>query len=102
MDDKVGSLRVTAREGALRFSVRVKPRASREGVGGVREGALEVSVSAPPVEGQANEAVLRTLAAALGVPRREVSLVAGDASRQKVVEVRGLEETALRAKLRLG
>jgi uncharacterized protein (TIGR00251 family) len=102
MDDKVGSLRVTAREGAVRFSVRVKPRASREGVLGVKEGALEVSVLAPPVEGQANEAVLRALAAVLGVPRREVSLVAGDASRQKVVEVRGLEETALRAKLRLG
>lgn len=99
MIDEVASLRVTPREGALRFSIRVKPRASREGVLGVREGALEVSVTAPPVDGQANEAVVRALAEALGVPRRGVTIVAGDTGRQKIVEIQGLDEAALRARL---
>jgi hypothetical protein len=93
-------LLVTTRAGAVRFSVRVKPRASREGVVGVKEGVLELSVTAAPVDGQANDAVVRALAAALGVPRRAVSIVAGDTGRSKVIEVTGL--TASEVAPRLG
>lgn len=91
-------LQVTSRAGAVRFSVRVKPRASRAGVGGVKEGALELSVTAAPVDGEANDAVVRALAAALGVPRRDVAIVAGDTGRSKVIEVQGLaaDQVALR------
>lgn len=99
MADVGDTLAVTARGEAVRFAVRVKPRASREAVLGVREGALEVSVTAPPVDGQANAAVVAALAAALGVPRRAVSIVTGDTGRQKVVEVAGLDGETLRARL---
>jgi hypothetical protein len=99
MSVDVGSLRVTAREGGVRFAIRVKPRAGRDGVSGVREGQLEVSVTAPPVEGQANGAVVAVLAARLRVAKRAVRIVTGETGRQKIVEVDGLQEPALRAML---
>lgn len=90
-------LAVRARDGAVRFNVRVQPRASRAGVDGVHGDALKVRVTAPPVEGAANEAVVEVLAAALGVPRRAVRIVAGASSRAKVVEVDGVSAEAVRA-----
>ncbi|GMU40029.1 MAG: hypothetical protein AMXMBFR23_08950 [Chloroflexota bacterium] len=75
-----------------RLSVRLTPRASREGIEGVRDGVLQVRVSAPPVDGAANEALLRLLAKRLGVPRSALAIVLGDTSRTKVVEVDGIEE----------
>jgi uncharacterized protein (TIGR00251 family) len=88
---------VTEREGAVRFAVRVQPRASRTGVEGVHGDALKVRVNAPPVDGAANEAVVEVLAEALGVPRRAVRIVAGESSRSKVVEVAGIGAAAVRA-----
>lgn len=86
---------VTERDGAVRFAVRVQPRSSRIGVDGVHGNALKVRVHAPPVDGAANEAVIEVLAEALGVPRRAVTIVAGQASRTKVVEVEGITANAV-------
>jgi uncharacterized protein (TIGR00251 family) len=88
---------VTVREGAVRFAVRVQPRASREAVVGVQEGALRVAVTAPPVEGEANAAVIAFLAKKLGVSKRDVSIVQGETGRSKVLEVRGVSADAVRA-----
>ena len=90
-------MRVTEREGAVRFSVRVQPRSSRTGVEGVHGDALKVRVNAPPVDGAANEAVVEVLAEALGVPRRAVRIVSGDTFRTKVVEVEGVDAAAVHA-----
>jgi len=74
----------------VRFAVRVKPGARRTSVGGRWAGdALVVAVAAPAVEGKANEAVRRALAAAFGVRRQDVVIVAGERGRDKVVEVDG-------------
>jgi uncharacterized protein (TIGR00251 family) len=78
------------RDGAVRFEVQARPRSRRSGASGVRDGALVVQLAAPPVDGAANEELVRTLAGMLGVPRRDVALVRGEGSRAKVVEVRGL------------
>lgn len=75
---------------AVRFSVRLQPRSSKNEIGGVQDGALKVWVTAPPVEGSANDALVRLLAENLGVARREVAIVAGAASRNKKVEVSGV------------
>ena len=71
----------------MRIDVRVKPGARKEHVGGRHGGALVVAVAAPPVEGKANEAVRRALAAAFGVRRKDVLIVAGERGRDKVVEL---------------
>ena len=71
----------------MRVTVRVKPGASRAGVGGDHDGALVVRVAARAVDGRATEAALRALAKALGVRRSEVALVTGAVSRTKLVDV---------------
>ena len=75
----------------MRFAVRVKPGASRTSVGGRWPApggdALIVAVSAPAVDGRANEAVRRALAGAFGVRRQDVVIVRGERSRDKLVEL---------------
>lgn len=71
----------------MRFSIRVKPGAKRDAVGGERNGALVVSVKAPAVEGKANEAVRKVLAAALGVRARDLVVVQGERGRDKLIEL---------------
>ncbi len=71
----------------MRLAVHVTPKAARDEVVGWRGSELAVRVTAPPESGKANEAVCRTLAAALGVPKRSVTVTRGHASRHKSVEV---------------
>jgi uncharacterized protein (TIGR00251 family) len=91
---------VEAVEGGIAIRVRVIPRAARSGVAGTRGGRLLVRLHAPPVEGAANRALVDVLAAALSVPKRNVSIASGQASREKEVRVEGLDPAT--AKLRLG
>jgi uncharacterized protein (TIGR00251 family) len=84
-------VRITTVPGGVLIDVRLRPRASRAGVGGVREGAVELRVCAPPVEGEANAAARELLAKTLGVPRSRVALHGGEKSRHKVFRVDGLD-----------
>jgi uncharacterized protein (TIGR00251 family) len=90
-------LDVRERGDSVRVAVRVQPRAARSAVTGVRDGALLVRVAAPPVDGAANEELVRLLAGWLGVARRDVSIVGGAASRSKLVDVRGVSVEAVRS-----
>jgi hypothetical protein len=81
------------------FWIHVTPRSKRPGVGGAHGDALRVAVSAPPVEGQANEACARALAEAFGVARRAVEIDAGARGRRKKVAMIG-EPGALERRLR--
>jgi hypothetical protein len=81
------------------FAVRVVPRAGRTGVAGTRGDALLVRLSAPPVDGAANDALLVFLAGLFDRPKRDVTLVSGHTSRQKRVEIAGLTEDQVRARL---
>ena len=71
----------------ISFVIRVTPRASADAVAGVREGALLVRVTAPPLEGKANDAVVSLLSTVLGVPRGQVRVERGAAARTKRVSV---------------
>ena len=82
-------LRYKESDGTVTFDVRVVPRASRTAVAGEHDGALRVRVAAPPVEGAANEELLRFLARELGVPVRAVEIISGHASKSKRVRVAG-------------
>jgi uncharacterized protein (TIGR00251 family) len=83
------------------IAVRVVPRAGRSAVAGTRGDAVLVRLQAPPVDGAANQELVTVLASALGVPRRDVSIVAGDRSRQKRVRVSGLGVSDALARLGL-
>ena len=88
---------LTVRGGAdrVRFAVRVQPRASRSEIVGLHGDALKVRLSAPPVDGAANEALVELVADALGVAKRAVRIVSGESSRSKTVEVEGVTAAAV-------
>jgi uncharacterized protein (TIGR00251 family) len=70
-------------------------------VAGCEGGVVRIRLNAPPVEGKANEALVRFLAKALGVPKGRITLVAGKRGRSKIVRVAGLTREALMAALGL-
>jgi uncharacterized protein len=88
----VSGITVTAYVGRVRFAVRVQPRASRSEVVGIHGDALKVRLTAPPVEGAANDQLVELLAKVFRVARREVRIVAGGSSRSKIVEIDGITE----------
>ena len=81
---------ITETSGSVTFAVRVAPRASRNQIVGVEGGALKIKLTAPPVEGAANAALIEFVAEWLGVRRSAVSIVSGDKARNKLVRVRGV------------
>jgi uncharacterized protein len=88
-------LHIHEEAGAIRFDVQVVPRASRERIGPVVGDRLKVQLTAPPVDGAANDALRVFLARALGVSRTSVTIVRGETSRKKTVRVTGAGKQAL-------
>ena len=76
--------------GTVSFAVRVQPRASRDEIAGVMDGVLKVRLCAPPVENQANEALIELLATLLKTPKAAVRIQSGEYGRKKRVEIRGV------------
>jgi hypothetical protein len=91
-------LPITATADGVRIAVRLTPRARAERIEGIAAGALKVSVTAPPVDNQANQALLRFLARAWRLPGRDLSIAVGARSRNKIVHIAG-EPVALMARL---
>ena len=80
---------------SLRFEVHAKPRAKKSRVGGVRpDGSVEIALAAPPVDGAANDELIRFVAARLGVGKRSVEIIRGTSSQKKLVAVRGVDRAA--------
>jgi len=77
----------------------VTPSAGRDALLGWQGEVLRLTVAAPAQRGKANEAALRLLAAALGLPRERLRIVRGQTSRRKVVAIQGLDEAEVRARL---
>ncbi len=78
---------LSARGDGVLLLVSVMPNAKRTQVDGLHDGALRVRLAAPPIEGRANEALVAWLAKSLDVPRRDVALLRGEASRRKQVAI---------------
>jgi uncharacterized protein (TIGR00251 family) len=80
-------------------AVRVIPRSPRSRVDGLRGDAVLIRLAAPPVEGAANEALVAFLSDVLDLPRRNITIVSGERSRDKRVRIEGLDETTARTRL---
>ena len=85
--------------GGVLLQVRVVPRASRSETGALCGERLKVRLQAPPVEGKANRALVAFVAGALGIPRRNISVVSGEKSRAKTLRVLGIDEATVRGSL---
>jgi len=81
------------------FAVRVHPRAKKNAITGELGDALKVALTAPPIDGRANEACIEFFARLLGVQPAAVSIASGYTSRNKVIRVTGLSAEFVRAKL---
>ncbi len=90
--------KVTVREVAdgVEFSVRVQPRASRNEAAEVVGGVLKIRLTAPPVEGEANDQCIRFLADFLAVPKSRISIIRGKSSREKRIKVDGVTVDKIR------
>jgi len=84
---------------AARLAVRLTPRAAADQIGGWSDGELRVRVTAPPVDGRANAALVRLLAEALGIAPGRVRIVAGATARRKLVEFEGVSIEEVTARL---
>ncbi len=83
------------------FAIKVHPRAKKDAISGEVGDALKVSLTAPPIEGRANEAVVEFFAKLLKVARSSVTIAAGESSRNKVLRVTGLSAEVVRSRLGL-
>jgi len=90
MDGREIKFKITNAKGGAAFAVRVMPRAKKNEISGRHGNAIKVRLTAPPVEGAANEALIDLLAEKLGVRVNQIEILAGHASRDKIVCVVGL------------
>jgi len=96
---KPRKFRITEAESGAAFPVRVIPRASRNEVEGITGNALKVRVTAPPVEGAANKALIELLAERLKIRKSQIEIVAGQTSQHKMISVLGLGPSEVEARL---
>jgi hypothetical protein len=89
-------LDLTETDDGVLIPVKVVPSASRDRIAGVLDGALKITVAAPPEKGKANKAVIALLARALGVKKHQLAVVVGATSPHKTVAARGVEAGAVR------
>jgi uncharacterized protein len=81
------------------FTVKVHPRAKKNAITGALGDALKLALTAPPVDGRANEACIEFFASLLKVPRSSVTIASGETSRRKVIRVAGLSADEVRGRL---
>ena len=81
------------------FQVKVQPRAKKNAITGELDDALELALTAPPIEGRANEACIAFFAELLNVPRSSVTIAAGLSGRNKVIRVAGMSAAEVRTRL---
>lgn len=90
-------IRYVETRGALVFQVQVVPRASRSEIVGEHNGALRVRIAAPPVDGAANEELIRTLARAFKIRQQDIGIVSGHRSKLKQVSAKNVTSAVLEA-----
>lgn len=82
--------------GGVSFAIRVHPRAKKNAIAGELGDALKVSLTAPPIEGRANEACIEFFAKLLKVPRSSITIASGQSSRNKIIRVAGVTGQCVR------
>ncbi len=86
-------------EGGVSFAIKVHPRAKKNAITGELSDALKVSLTAPPLDGRANDACIEFFAKLLNVPRSSVTIASGRSSRNKIIRVVGLSAEELRKRI---
>jgi len=83
-------------EESTSLSIRIQPRASKNEIVTMESGGLKIRLTAPPIDGAANEALVKFLAHTLSIPKSHVEIVSGHTSREKIVRVSGISDAEVR------
>ena len=94
------TLNIDEKDGGVTLNVRVIPRSARSEVVGEHDGALKVKLSAPPVEGAANDELIRLLAREFGLSRSAIDIVSGQRSKAKRVRMDAIDSSRILAVLK--
>jgi uncharacterized protein len=92
-------LKISESNAGLVVRLHVQPRAKRCEVAGLHDGALKIRVAAPPVDDAANRAIIKFLSKSLGIPKSQLQILAGDKSRDKILQIRGLSLADFQARI---
>jgi hypothetical protein len=87
---------------AITVEILVQPRASRARIGPMHDGRIKIAVTSPPVDGEANAAVIELLARRLGIARGDIAVIAGASSRRKTLRIERVSQVQLDALLEDG
>ena len=98
---KPTALEIRAHENSVIFPVIVQPRSKKNGVVGLREGALKVKVTAPPIEGAANEAVIELLSQFLRIRKSNIEILKMKTSRRKLIQCKGIGINELKSFIKI-
>lgn len=98
MMEEIGSVAQDVTDGCT-LSVRVRPGAKKNDVAGIHAGAAKISLTAPPIDGRANEALIEFIAELLRIPRARVLILSGASSRMKVLRITGKSAAEVQAAL---
>src|SRR5262245_59085141 len=90
---------IATNNGAVIISVRTQPRAPRTSIVGELDGALKIRLAAPPVDGEANEELIRYLSQIFDLPRKEIEIISGEKSRNKQVRISGISVDQLQREI---
>jgi len=88
-------LRISELPDRIRIEIKVQPRSSKNQVAGEQDGALKIKLTAPPVDGEANQALIKYLSTWLKIPKKNITLLKGETSRHKLVEIKGIDKNSL-------
>lgn len=96
VNKEMAKVRIAEWEDGVRLEIKVQPRSSRNQVAGLQDGMLKVKLTAPPVEGEANQALINFLAGLLRVGRRDIVILRGETSRLKLVGIHGISSQSVK------
>lgn len=85
----------------MKLKLLIQPNAKKNELIGLHNGALKVKIAAQPIDGKANAELIEFLAETLGIPKRQIELLKGETGRNKSVEIHGLTEAEVHAKLKI-
>ncbi|MGE5085513.1 MAG: DUF167 domain-containing protein [Bacillota bacterium] len=88
-------------KGGVRLHLFIQPKSSKNEIVGPHNGMLKVKITAPPVDGEANQALIEFLSKLLKIPKREITIIKGETGRQKTVDIAGVDFKSTKEKLKI-
>lgn len=88
-------LKVTEIDGGVRFEVKVQPRSSQNQIAGIVDEVMKIRLTSPPVDGKANQALIKLFTSVFAIPRKNITILRGETSTNKLIQIIGIDKKTL-------